>query len=106
MYTRLFAECVVAIPDLQNLMVDFNNIQAMKLKKELSRVGFVSMTVDQAAQFYNNGQEAIVRIPGCARVQEFRGGRGENVHLLDRQGSWQRGIFVLDQERARPRDDA
>ena len=65
MYTRLFAECVVAIPDLQNLMVDVNNIQAMitiirelaysKLKKELSHVGFVSMTVDQAAQFYNNG---------------------------------------------------
>ena len=26
-----------------------------KLKKELSHVGFVSMTVDQAAQFYNNG---------------------------------------------------
>ena len=65
MYTRLFAECVVAIPDLQNLMVGVNNIQAMitiirelaysKLKKELSHVGFVSMTVDQAAQFYNNG---------------------------------------------------
>ena len=65
MYTRLFAECVVAIPDLQNLMVDVNNVQAMttiirelaysKLKKELSHVGFVSMTVDQAAQFYNNG---------------------------------------------------
>ena len=65
MYTRLFAECVVAIPDLRNLMVDVNNIQAMititrelvysKLKKELSHVGFVSMTVDQAAQFYNNG---------------------------------------------------
>ena len=65
MYTRLFAECVVAIPDLQNLMVDVNNIQAMitiirelvysRLKKELSHVGFVSMTVDQAAQFYNNG---------------------------------------------------
>ena len=61
---RLFAECVVAIPDLQNLMVDVNNVQAMitiirelacsKLKKELSHVGFVSMTVDQAAQFYNN----------------------------------------------------
>ena len=66
MYTRLFAECVVAIPDLQNLMVDVNNIQAMitiirelaysKLKKELSHVGFVSLTVDQAAQFYNNGR--------------------------------------------------
>ena len=65
MYTRLFAECVVAIPDLQSLMVDVNNIQAMitiirelaysKLKKELSHAGFVSMTVDQAAQFYNNG---------------------------------------------------
>ena len=65
LYTRLFAECVVAIPDLQNLMVDVNNVQAMttiirelaysKLKKELSHVGFVSMTVDQAAQFYNNG---------------------------------------------------
>ena len=65
MYTRLFAECVVAIPNLRNLMVDVNNIQAMitiirelvysKLKKELSHVGFVSMTVDQAAQFYNNG---------------------------------------------------
>ena len=26
-----------------------------KLKKELSHVGFVSMTVDQAAQFHNNG---------------------------------------------------
>ena len=65
LYTRLFAECVVAIPDLQNLMVDVNNVEAMttiirelaysKLKKELSHVGFVSMTVDQAAQFYNNG---------------------------------------------------
>ena len=65
LYTQLFAECVVAIPDLQNLMVDVNNAQAMitiirelaysKLKKELSHVGFVSMTVDQAAQFYNNG---------------------------------------------------
>ena len=61
MYTRLFAECVVAIPDLQNLMVDVNNIQAIrelaysKLKKELSHVGFVSITVDQAAQFNNNG---------------------------------------------------
>ena len=49
LYTRLFAECVVAIPDLQNLMVD------VKLKKELSHVGFVSMTVDHAAQFFNNG---------------------------------------------------
>ena len=65
LYTRRFAECVVAIPDLQNLMVDVNNVQAMttiirelaysKLKKELSHVGFVSMTMDQAAQFYNNG---------------------------------------------------
>ena len=65
LYTRLFAECVVAVPDLQNLMVDVNNVQAMitiirelaysKLKKELSHVGFLSMTVDQAAQFYNNG---------------------------------------------------
>ena len=65
LYTRLFAECVVAIPDLQHLMVDVNNVQAMttiirelaysKLKKELSHVGFVSMTMDQAAQFYNNG---------------------------------------------------
>ena len=65
LYTRLFAECVVAVPDLQNPMVDVNNVQAMitiirelaysKLKKELSHVGFVSMTVDQAAQFYNNG---------------------------------------------------
>ena len=65
LYTRLFAECVVTIPDLQNLMVDVNNVQAMttiirelaysKLKKELSHVGFVSMTMDQAAQFYNNG---------------------------------------------------
>ena len=64
-YTRLFAEWVVTIPDLQNLMVDVNNVQAMttiirelaysKLKKELSHVGFVSMTMDQAAQFYNNG---------------------------------------------------
>ena len=65
LYTRLFAECVVAIPDLQNLMVDVDNVQAMttiirelansKLKKELSHVGFVSMTLDHAAQFYNNG---------------------------------------------------
>ena len=65
LYTRLFAECVVAIPDLQHLMVNVNNVQAMttiirelaysKLKKELSHVGFVSMTMDQAAQFYNNG---------------------------------------------------
>ena len=57
-YTRLFAECRVAIPDLQHLMVNVNNVQAMttsirelvysKLKKELSHVGFVSMTVDQA----------------------------------------------------------
>ena len=63
-YTRLFAECKVAIPDLQHLMVNVNNVQAMttiirelvysKLKKELSHVGFVSMTVDQAAQFYNH----------------------------------------------------
>ena len=46
-------------------MVDVNNVQAMtaiirglaysKLKKELSHVGFVSVTMDQAAQFYNNG---------------------------------------------------
>ena len=65
LYTRLLAECVVAIPDLQHLMVNVNNVQAMttiirelaysKLKKELSHVGFVSMTMDQAAQFYNNG---------------------------------------------------
>ena len=114
--TRLFAERVVAIPDLQNLMVDVNNIQAMtaiirelaysKLKKELSHVGFVSMTVDQAAQFYNNGHgKQLCASRGCDRVQEFRGGRGENVHLYDRQGSWQRGIFVLDQECARPRND-
>ena len=63
-YSRLFAECKVAIPDLQHLMVNVNNVQAMaailrglvysKLKKELSHVGFVSMTVDQAAQFYNH----------------------------------------------------
>ena len=48
-----------------HLMVNVNNVQAMttiiwelaysKLKKELSHVGFVSMTMDQAAQFYNNG---------------------------------------------------
>ena len=65
LYTRPFAECVVAIPDLQHLTVSVNNVQAMttilrelaysKLKKELSHVGFVSMTMDQAAQFYNNG---------------------------------------------------
>ena len=65
LYTRLFAECMVAIPDIQHLMVNVNNVQAMttiirelaysKLKKELSHVGFVSMTMDQAAQFYNNG---------------------------------------------------
>ena len=65
LYTRLFAECVVAIPDLQHLMENVNNVQAMttiirelaysKLKKELSHVGFVSMTMDQPAQFYNNG---------------------------------------------------
>ena len=65
LYTRLFAECVVAIPDLQHLMEDVNNVQAMttiirelaysKLKTELSHVGFVSMTMDHAAQFYNNG---------------------------------------------------
>ena len=46
-------------------MVNVNNVQAMttiirelayfKLKKELSHVGFVSMTVDQAAQFYGHG---------------------------------------------------
>ena len=65
LYTRLFAECKVAILGLQHLMVDVNNVQAMttiirelaysKLKKELSHVGFVSMTVDQAAQFYGHG---------------------------------------------------
>ena len=65
LYTRLFAECVVAIPDLQHLMENANNVQAMttiirelaysQLKKELSHVGFVSMTMDHAAQFYNNG---------------------------------------------------
>ena len=48
LYTRLFAECKVAIPGLQHLMVDVNNVQAMitiirelaysKLKKELSHV--------------------------------------------------------------------
>ena len=32
-----------------------------KLKKELSRVGFVSMTVDQAAQFYNQDDIRILR---------------------------------------------
>ena len=67
-YSRLFAECKVAIPDLQNLMVNVNNVQAMtaivrglvysRLKKELSHVGFVSMTVDQAAQFYNHKHES------------------------------------------------
>ena len=67
LYTLLFAECKVAIPGLQHLMVDVNNVQAMittirelaycKLKKELSHVGFVSMTVDQAAQFYGYGPE-------------------------------------------------
>ena len=46
-------------------MVNVNNVQAMttiirelaysKLKKELSYVGFVSVTVDQAAQFYGHG---------------------------------------------------
>ena len=63
LHTRLFAECVVAIPNLQHLMENVNNVQAMttiiraysKLKKELSHVGFVSMTMDHAAQFYNNG---------------------------------------------------
>ena len=78
MYTRLFAECVVAIPDLRNLMVDVNNIQAMitiirelVYSKELSHVGFVSMTVDQAAQFYNNGhgkQLCASRMCSCARI--------------------------------------
>ena len=63
LYTRLFAECKVAIPDLQHLMVDVNNnVQAMttairdtRLRKELSHIGFVSMTLDQAAQFYKHG---------------------------------------------------
>ena len=64
LYTRLFAECKVAIPDLQHLIMDINNVQAMttiirelaysKLKKELSHVGFVSVTLDQAAQFFNH----------------------------------------------------
>ena len=67
LYTRLFAECKVAIPDLQHLMVDVNNnVQAMttvirelaytRLRKELSHIGFVSMTLDQAAQFYKHGR--------------------------------------------------
>ena len=83
LYTRLFAECVVAIPDLQHLMVNVNNVQAMttiirelaysKLKKELSHVGFVSMTMDQAAQFYNNGHgKQLCASSGCDHVQEFR----------------------------------
>ena len=52
-------------------MVDVNNVQAMitiirelaysKLKKELSRVGFVSMTLDQAAQFYSHGHGKQLR---------------------------------------------
>ena len=71
LYTRLFAECKVAIPGLQHLMVDVNNVQAMitiirelaysKLKKELSHVGFVSMTLDQAAQFYSHGHGKQLR---------------------------------------------
>ena len=104
---------MVAIPDLQNLMVDVNNIQAMTtIIRELA---YSKLAFPRGIREHDSGssstvlqqrsQEATVRIPGYDRVQEFRGGRGENVHLYDRQGSWQRGTFVLDQECARPRND-
>ena len=115
LYTRLFAECKVAIPGLQHLMVDVNNVQAMttmirelaysKLNKELSHVGFVSMTLDhRAAQFYKhkNGKQL------CATrdVVMCRGPEGNEekttVYVIDRDlgnvaySSWIKS--VLDQE--------
>ena len=78
LYTRLFAECKVAIPGLQHLMVDVNNVQAMttilrelaysKLKTELPHVGFVSMTLDQAAQFYKENSCARPEMWSCAGI--------------------------------------
>ena len=83
-YSRLFAECKVAIPYLPHLMVNVNNVQAMitiirelvysKLKKELSHVGFVSMTVDQAAQFYNRKHGRQLCAARDGHTQEFRRG--------------------------------
>ena len=96
-------------PGLQHLMVDVNNVQAMitiirelaysRLKEELSHVGFVSMTLDQAAQFY------AMRDQRCGDVQGFRWERGEDHHLRDRQRSRQRRLFVVDQKCARSGDD-
>ena len=113
LYTRLFAECVVAIPDLQHLMEDVNNVQAMttiirelaysKLKKELSHVGFVSMTMDQAAQFYNNGHGKQLCAPRDVITRKNSEGVEErtSIFVIDRDlgnvaySSWIKS--VLDQ---------
>ena len=108
-HTRLFAECRVAFPG--HLMVNVNNVQAMtaitrelvysKLKKELSHVGFVSMTVDQAAQFYNHkhGRQLcaardVVTCKNSEQVEERT-----SVYVIDRDNvaysSWIKS--VLDQ---------
>ena len=114
-YTRLFAERKVAIPGLQHLMVDVNNVQAMitiirelaysKLKKELSHVGFVSMTVDQAAQFYGYGHGKQLCATRDVVMRRNSEGVEEktSIYVIDRDlgnvaySSWIKS--VLDQKR-------
>ena len=113
LYTRLFAECKVAIPGLQHLMVDVNNVQAMitiirelahsKLKKELSHVGFVSMTLDQAAQFYSHKHGKQLRATRDVVMRRDSEGNEEKstIYVIDRDlgnvsySSWIKN--VLDQ---------
>ena len=96
LYTRLFAECKVAIPGLQHLMVDVNIVQAMitilrelaysKLEKELSHVGSVSMTVDQAAQFYGYGHgKQLCATRDVVMCRNFEGVEEKtSIYVIDR----------------------
>ena len=113
LYTRLFAECKVAIPGLQHLMVNVNNVQAMttiirelaysKLKKELFYVGFVSMTLDQAAQFYKHKHGKQLRATrDVVMCRESEGNEEKTtIYVIDRDlgnvaySSWIK--IVLDQ---------
>ena len=111
LYTRLFAECKVAIPGLQHLMVDVSNVQAMttiirelaysKLKKELSHVGFVSMTLDQAAQFYKYGHgKQLCATRDVVMCMDSEGNEEKTtIYLIDRDlgnvaySSWVKSVF-------------
>ena len=77
-------------------MVDVNNVQAMitiirelaysKLKKELSHVGFVSMTVDQAAQFYGyaHGQQLCATRDVVMRRNSEKVEEKTSIYVIDR----------------------